>query len=97
MLFDHSVSSAYPTLAVANLRPAPKGTAKATFNLNLLALGVVLIRCTLHRHDGREWIALPRDGGVDFLPSAAAARRQFQADALAAVNAVAANDEEATP
>jgi hypothetical protein len=90
MLFDHSVSNAYPTLAVANLRLVPKGTAKATFNLNLLALGVVLIGCTLHRHDGREWIALRRDGGVDFLPSASAARRQFQADALAPVHAALA-------
>jgi hypothetical protein len=90
MLFDPSSSNACATVAVANLRVAPKGTAKATFNLNLLALGVVLIGCMLHRHDGREWIALPRDGGVDFLRSASAARRQFQADALAAVHAALA-------
>lgn len=97
MLFDPSSSNAIPALAAVNLRPQAKGTVRAFLDIEVTTLGIVLRDCIWHRHDGREWIALPRDGGVDFLPSAAAARRQFQADALAAVNAVAANDEEATP
>ena len=89
-MLDRIASNAIPALAVANLRPMAKGTARALIDVELVSVGVVILNCTWHRHDGREWVALPRDGGVDFLPSASAARRQFQADALAAVHAALA-------
>jgi hypothetical protein len=99
-----------PKVRIANLRPQARGSLRAFVDLELTRIGLVLRDCTWHRQaDGRDGIGLPSkpyqsgDGVtrwkpmVEFASPAVEARRWFQDAALAAIHAVAAIDEDATP
>jgi hypothetical protein len=89
LMLDRINSSDIPALAAVNLREAAKGRQRATFDLELTALGVTLCGCVLRRHDGHAWVDMPQSatGVVSYMPDG---RRQFQQAALAAISAAMA-------
>jgi hypothetical protein len=87
-----------------------KGSLRALIDIELVRSGLIFRNCAWFRNsDGKEWVALPAqryegpDGVVRFTPlvefssSPSEARQRFQDAALAAIHAVAAIDEDATP
>jgi hypothetical protein len=96
-------------IRVLNFRPRQKNTLRASIDLELTTIGLVLRDCTWHqREEGNEWVSLPArpyqgsDGVqrwqliVEFAAGATTARKQFPEQALAAIHAVADQEQEAT-
>ena len=94
-------------IRVLNFRPMAKGSLRALLDIELVRSGLILRNCTWFRNpDGREWVGLPAqryegsDGVARFTPlvefaaGATEARKRFQQQALEAIHAVAAIDEE---
>jgi|HubBroStandDraft_6_1064221.scaffolds.fasta_scaffold92834_3 hypothetical protein len=92
-----------------NFKPLRKRTLRGYTDLELPS-GLILRGCSWHENEnGDQWVGLPTraytgaDGStkyapvVEFAESAREARKKFQEQALAAIRAVAASDEEATP
>jgi hypothetical protein len=90
-------------------RAFQKNTLKAFVDLELTRVGIVLHDCTWHVHEGgREWVGFParsyedKTGKtqwsplVEFAEGAREAREAFQAQALKAIHAAAAETESAS-
>jgi hypothetical protein len=89
------------------IRPYEKNTLRGFVDLELTRVGLVLRDCTWHRHEnGKEWVGFParpyedKNGNtawqplIEFAEGATEARKQFQAQALEAIHAVATEQEE---
>jgi hypothetical protein len=87
--------------------PHQKNTLQGFADLELVRTGIVIHDCTWHRHEnGKEWVGFParsytdKNGEpqwqalIEFAPGAKQAREQFQAQALEAIHAEAADHEE---
>jgi hypothetical protein len=90
-------------------RPYEKNTLKGFVDLELTRVGLVLHDCTWHRHEnGKEWVGFParsytdKDGGThwqaltELAEGARAARDQCQQQAIEAIHAAVAEQEEAS-
>ena len=86
-------------------RPYQKNTLRGFADLELGRTGIIIRDCTLHEKNGKEWVGFParsyeaKDGTtawqplVEFAAGATEARRQFQEQAVAAIRAVAAEQD----
>jgi len=86
-------------------RALEKNTLKGFADLELTRVGIVIRDCTWHEKNGHEWVGFParsyeaKDGTtawqplVEFAAGATEARQQFQEQAVAAIRAVAAEQD----
>jgi hypothetical protein len=93
---------AHAVIRCIGFRAHQKNTLRGFVDLELTRVGLVIRDCTWHRHEnGKEWVGFParsytdKNGEtqwqalIEFASGAKAAREQFQAQALAAIHAVA--------
>ena len=86
-------------------RAFEKNTLKGFADLELTRVGIIIRNCSWHEKNGREWVGFParsyeaKDGTtawqplVEFAEGATEARRQFQEQAVAAIRAIAAEQD----
>jgi hypothetical protein len=94
-------------IRVLGYRPHQRGTLRAWCDLALTNTGIVLIDCGWHVRDGQEWVSLLAQSYVGpdgvrrwqalvvFIEGATRERQRFQAQALEAIHAAAAQEEAA--